>query len=112
LNNQVELLQEQIDQVRERESGGRFFSSKCFLLINLFLNRKKVKTDIRQFEKQGIEMEEQRKRILRELEQKYQNATHLAEDYEEKIKANKKILDQSRVGAYRSLSTAFLHQLV
>jgi coiled-coil domain-containing protein 63/114 len=71
LNNQVELLQEQIDQ---------------------------IKTDIRQFEKQGIEMEEQRKRILRELEQKYRNATQLADEYEEKIKENKKILDQSRIG--------------
>jgi hypothetical protein len=56
---------------------------------------------MRQFEKQGIEMEEQRKRILRELEQKYRNATALAEEYEEKIKANKKILDQSRIGKYR-----------
>jgi hypothetical protein len=54
--------------------------------------------DIRQFEKQGIEMEEQRKHILRELEQKHKNASQLAEDYEEKIKANRKILDQSRVG--------------
>ena len=71
LNNQVELLQEQIDQ---------------------------VKTEIRQFEKQGIEMEEQRKRILKELEQKQRNAAQVAEDYEEKIKSNKKILDQSRIG--------------
>ncbi len=59
-----------------------------------------IKTDIRQFEKQGIEMEEQRKRILRELEQKYRNATQLADEYEEKIKENKKILDQSRIGKY------------
>lgn len=71
LNNQVELLQEQIDQ---------------------------IKTDMRQFEKQGIEMEEQRKRILKELEQKYRTATQLSEENEEKIKANKKILDQSRIG--------------
>ncbi|CAF0873211.1 unnamed protein product [Brachionus calyciflorus] len=71
LNNQVELLQEQIDQ---------------------------IKTDVRQFEKQGIEMEEQRKRILMELEQKHHNASQLADEYEDKIKANKKILDQSRIG--------------
>ena len=71
LNNQVELLQEQIDQ---------------------------IKTDVRQFEKQGIEMEEQRKRILRELEQKHKNASQLASEYEDKIVANKKILDQSRIG--------------
>lgn len=71
LNNQVELLQEQIDQ---------------------------IKTDMRQFEKQGIEMEEQRKRILKELEQKYRTASQMSEENEEKIKANKKILDQSRIG--------------
>ena len=46
----------------------------------------------------GIEMEEQRKRILKELEQKYRIATQLSEENEEKIKANKKILDQSRIG--------------
>ena len=39
-----------------------------------FQLKKKVKTDIRQFEKQGIDMEEQRKRILKELEQKQQDA--------------------------------------
>lgn len=71
LNNQVEFLQEQIDQIQ---------------------------TDMRLFEKQGIELEEQRKQILKELEQKHRNATQLAEDYEEKIRANKKILDQSRIG--------------
>lgn len=71
LNNQVELLQEQIDQIQ---------------------------TDMRQFEKQGIELEEQRKQILKELEQKHRNSTQLAEEFEEKIKANKKILDQSRIG--------------
>lgn len=43
-------------------------------------------------------MEEQRKRILLELEQKHQTAQKLAEENEEKIKANKKILDQSRIG--------------
>lgn len=71
LNNQVELLQDHIDQIKQ---------------------------DIRQFEKQGIEMEEQRKHILRELEQKHKNATELADDHEEKTKENKKILDQSRIG--------------
>ena len=53
---------------------------------------------MKQFEKQGIEMEEQRKHILKELEQKYRNSTQLAEEYEDKIKANKKILDQTRIG--------------
>ena len=53
---------------------------------------------MRLFEKQGIEIEEQRKRILKELEQKYRNANQLSDEYEEKIKANKKILDQCRIG--------------
>lgn len=43
-------------------------------------------------------MEEQRKRILKELEQKHRIATQYAEEYEDKIKANKKILDQARIG--------------
>ena len=43
-------------------------------------------------------MEEQRKRILRELEQKFRIATTQANEYEEKINENKKILDQSRIG--------------
>jgi coiled-coil domain-containing protein 63/114 len=71
LNNQVEMLQEEIDQ---------------------------IKSEIHLFEKQGIEMEEQRKRIVLELEQKHQNAKKSFEESEEKIKNNKKILDQSRVG--------------
>lgn len=53
---------------------------------------------MRMFEKQGIELEEQRKHILKELEHKHRCSTQLAEEYEDKIKANKKILDQSRVG--------------
>ena len=53
---------------------------------------------MKQFEKQGIEMEEQRKNILKELEQKHRNASKLFEEYDEKTKANKKILDQCRIG--------------
>ena len=56
---------------------------------------------MRQFEKQGIEMEEQRKRILKELEQKHKTAMQMSEENEEKIKANKKILDQSRIGMWQ-----------
>lgn len=58
----------------------------------------KINHDMCQFEKQGIEMEEQRKQILKELEQKYRNATKLAQEYEEKIKANNKTLEQTRTG--------------
>ena len=45
-------------------------------------------------------MEEQRKQILKELQLKHQNAYKQAEEYEEKIKSNKKILDQTRSGKY------------
>lgn len=62
------------------------------------IKKKKIKSDIRQFEKQGIQMEEQRKQILKELQLKHQNASKQAEEYEEKIKSNKKILDQTRIG--------------
>ncbi len=50
------------------------------------------------FEEQGIKMEEQRVNILRSLEQKHRNATKLYEEYEEKTKGNKKVLDQCRIG--------------
>ena len=43
-------------------------------------------------------MEEQRKRILKELEHKKADAKTAADENEEKTKANKKILDQCRVG--------------
>jgi hypothetical protein len=55
---------------------------------------------MKQFEKQGIEMEEQRKHILKELEQKHRNAASLREEYEEKTVGNKKILDQCRMGKF------------
>jgi len=71
LNNQVEMLQEHIDQIRQ---------------------------DMKHFEKEGIETEEGRKMILKELEQKYVNAAKLALEYEERSQSNKKILDQCRVG--------------
>ena len=53
---------------------------------------------MKHFEKEGIETEEGRKMILKELEQKYVNAAKLAVEYEEKSQSNKKILDQCRVG--------------
>ncbi len=43
-------------------------------------------------------MEEQRKRILKELEHKHLDAKSAADEYDEKTKGNKKILDQCRVG--------------
>lgn len=43
-------------------------------------------------------MEEQRKQILNELHLKNQNSFKQAEDYEEKTKTNKKIVDQIRIG--------------
>jgi hypothetical protein len=43
-------------------------------------------------------MEEQRKRILKELEHKHQASKQSADEYEEKTKGNRKILDQCRVG--------------
>ncbi len=50
------------------------------------------------FEEQGVRIEEQRVNILKNLEQKHRNATKLYEEYEEKTKGNKKILDQCRIG--------------
>ena len=53
---------------------------------------------MKNFEKEGIETEEGRKMILKELEQKYVNAAKLSAEYEEKTQANKKIIDQCRIG--------------
>ena len=78
LNNQSELLQEQISD---------------------------IKKDIQQFEEQGIELEEQRKQILEQMERKRSQALALAKEYEEKSRATKKILDQCRAGKNRSSST-------
>lgn len=43
-------------------------------------------------------MEEQRRQILKELQMKHETSSKQAEEFEEKIKSNKKVLDQTRIG--------------
>ncbi|CAF2624109.1 unnamed protein product [Rotaria sp. Silwood2] len=71
LNNQIEILQEQIAD---------------------------IKKEIRHFEAQGVELEDQRQKMLDQMEDKCSQATKLAAEYEEKILSAKKILDQCRAG--------------
>ncbi|CAM4792915.1 unnamed protein product [Rotaria magnacalcarata] len=71
LNNQIEILQEQIDE---------------------------IKKEIRHFEVQGMDLEDQRKKTLDQLEEKSSHATRLADEHEEKSRTGKKILEQCRGG--------------
>ncbi len=71
LNNQIEVLQEQIDD---------------------------IKKEIRRFEGQGIELEEEQKRMLEHIDDARSQSNAAADDYEEKIRATRKILDQCRAG--------------
>ncbi len=71
LNNQIEVLQEQIDD---------------------------IKKEIRRFEGQGIELDEEQKRMLEHIDDARSQSNAAADDYEEKIRATRKILDQCRAG--------------
>lgn len=57
-----------------------------------------IKDEIEKFKLQGIELEDQRKRILKELEEKQSVATKNADEYEKKHTEISKILDQLRKG--------------
>lgn len=71
LNTQIELYQEQLLDIQE---------------------------DIRGFEKQGVDMEVQRKEKLDEIEHKRVQASVLAAEFEEKTRDSRKTLDQCRAG--------------
>lgn len=71
LNNQIEALQEQIEDIRK---------------------------DIRRFEGQGMELEEKQRKMVEQLEEKRSQAVGLADEYEEKTRSTKKVLDQCRAG--------------
>ena len=67
LNNQIEMLQEQIID---------------------------IKKDIQRFEGQGVELETQRKAIRDQTDATRSQAITLANDYSDKTRATKKILEQ------------------
>ena len=71
LNNQIEALQEQIEDIRK---------------------------DIRRFEGQGTELEEKQRKLVEQLAVKRSQAVVLADEYEEKTRSTKKVLDQCRAG--------------
>ncbi|UJR31064.1 hypothetical protein I4U23_018574 [Adineta vaga] len=71
LNNQIETLQEEIADIRN---------------------------EIRHFESQGVALEDRQKRKVEEIERKRHQATILADEYEEKHRATKAILDECRTG--------------
>lgn len=70
-NNEIEALNEQIADIRN---------------------------EIEKFKLQGIELEDQRKKILKELEDKQAGSSKEADEYEQKNKEISKILDQLRAG--------------
>ncbi|XP_071481099.1 coiled-coil domain-containing protein 63-like [Diadema antillarum] len=70
-NNEMEMLSDQIEE---------------------------IKAEMREFEDQGAQMEEDRKAILKGLEEKQVAATKLADEYGVKIKSVNKILDQLKDG--------------
>lgn len=57
-----------------------------------------TQNEIKKFESQGLEMEEERKKILKSLEEKQTNASKEADDFEAKMKSVNKILDQLKAG--------------
>ena len=57
-----------------------------------------INDEIAAFKDQGMEMEAQRKVILKQLEDKQVKASKEADDYEVKVKSVNKILDQLRAG--------------
>jgi hypothetical protein len=71
LNNQIEILQEQIAE---------------------------IKKEIRRFEGQGVELEDKQKRMLEQIDDKRLQGNTLADEYEEKTRTARKILDQCRAG--------------
>ena len=73
LNNQIEIFQEQIADIRK---------------------------EIRRFEGQGVELEETQIRMLEQIDEKRSQTTALADQYEEKTRVIRKILDQCRTGRY------------
>ena len=75
LNGEMELLQEQIQQIQD---------------------------NIKQFESQGVEMEEKRKEILKELELELTAINDEATSYESRYSATTKILDQLKSGMNQS----------
>lgn len=57
-----------------------------------------IKIEIEKFKDQGIDLEQQRQLILRQLEEKQNVASQEADDYEQKYKEVAKILHQLNAG--------------
>lgn len=57
-----------------------------------------INNDIASFQEQGVEMESQRKQILKKLEEKQIKASQEADEYETKLKSVNKIIDQLKAG--------------
>lgn len=75
MNNQTELLQEQIADI----------------------NR-----EIQHFRSQGVQLEDERKRLLEEIEHKEFRARRTADEHDERTRTTRKILDQCRTGWFLS----------
>lgn len=67
----------------------------------LFLIFFQKNNEIEKFKLQGIELEDQRKKILKELEEQQLVCSQEADDYSKKNKEISKILDQLRAGTHK-----------
>ena len=68
------------------------------IIISICLKITQIQLDIENFKDQGIELESQRKVILKNLEDRQSKATQEADEYEQKYKEVSKILDQLKAG--------------
>lgn len=57
-----------------------------------------IKKEIRRFESQDVELEEKQKHLVEQLQDKRSQANTLADEYDEKTRSARKILDQCRAG--------------
>ena len=71
------------------------FPLNCYFVFLL-----QIKNEIEKFKLQGIELEDQRKKILKELEDKQSVSSRDADEYEKKHTEISKILDQLRKGMW------------
>lgn len=66
--------------------------------VYIILIESKVNADIEKFKSEGVDMESQRKAILKDLEDKLNVATEESEQYDSQSKQTKKILEQLKQG--------------
>ena len=67
-------------------------------MCTMYVYLVQIKDEMDQFQSQGVEMESQRKGILRDLENRQEDASKVANEYDTRHTAVSKILDQLKAG--------------